>query len=118
MAPCFGLSGFLGPQVVQSPSQSGMFIYLALHRFHSVYGQFGMMIQLEINPDSSKIPVLSLQEKVLCIFSVGHVMVMHYFQGYASDSSFAQYNGTIDQPLASFTFCLRLQVRGLRGKSG
>ena len=68
-----------------------------------------MMIQLEINPDSSKIPVLSLQEKVRHIFSVP-VIGLHYFQGYASDSSFAQYNGTISQPLASFTFCLRLQV--------
>ena len=45
-----------------------MFIYTYLSRFPSVSGQFGMMIQLEINPDSSKIPVLSLQEKVQCIF--------------------------------------------------
>ena len=54
-------------------------VHLYLSRFPSVSGQFGVMIQLEINPDSSKIPVLSLQEKVLCIFSVVRVMVVHYF---------------------------------------
>ena len=40
-------------------------------------GQFGMMIQLEINPDSSKIPVLSLQEKVRNIFLCNCSALLH-----------------------------------------
>ena len=54
--------------------------------------QFGL-IQLDINPDTSSIPVLSLQSA-----------------GYASERSWAEYNGTISTPLASFTFCARIQV--------
>ena len=44
-------------------------------------GQFGMMIQLDINPDSSNIPVLSLQDEVTNrnIFSwiLPHFMTVH-----------------------------------------
>ena len=56
------------------------------------FGQFGL-IQLDLNPDTSEIPVLYVQD-----------------EGYATTNSWAEYNGTISTPLASFTFCVRVQV--------
>merc|ERR550532_299711 len=61
--------------------------------FSPCYAQFGVMIQLDINPDSQNIPVLAVQN-----------------EGYASAKSLGEYNGTITSPLASFTVCFRAQI--------
>ena len=34
-----------------------------------------------------------------------------HLQGYASEKTLAEYNGTITAPLASFTVCMRVQVQ-------
>ena len=36
---------------------------------------------------------------------------LNHFQGYAATDSFQTYKGTIPQPLASFTICMRIQVK-------
>ena len=40
-----------------------------------------------------------------------YLVTMTMLQGYATTASFQKYAGTIQQPLASFTFCFRIQVK-------
>ena len=53
-----------------------LLLVVCLLRLPPCRAQFGAMIQLEINPDSMNIPVLSVQEKVGCIIFMTRLVVM------------------------------------------
>ena len=55
-----------GNMVPSFQCQIVLLLLVCLLRLPPCRGQFGAMIQLEINPDSMNIPVLSVQEKVGC----------------------------------------------------
>ncbi|XP_023336040.1 uncharacterized protein LOC111707216 [Eurytemora carolleeae] len=62
-------------------------------RRSNVSAQFGLNPPLVSNPDTTNIPVYKFQTK-----------------GYSSDKSYARFNGTIPEPLYSFTVCHRIQI--------